>query len=49
MTYEVVITRRAERELCEAAEWYARKSPKIGEEWYDKFLQSMLTLSRNPL
>ena len=48
MMYEVVITRRAERELRAAAEWYARKYPKIAEEWYDRFLQSILTLGKNP-
>lgn len=48
MTYEVVISRRAERELREAADWYAQRSPKIADEWYDKFLQSILTLGRNP-
>jgi plasmid stabilization system protein ParE len=48
MMYEVVITRRAERELRVAAEWYAQRSPRIADEWYDKFLKSILTLSRNP-
>lgn len=49
MTSRVVFTRRAERELEEAADWWAtHRSPAQAVRWYDAFSEALASLSRNP-
>jgi plasmid stabilization system protein ParE len=49
MTHCVVFTRRAERELEGAADWWAtHRSPSQAARWYAGFSESLASLSENP-
>lgn len=49
MTNRVVFTRRAERELESAAEWWAaHRSPSQAAPWYMGFSEALASLSHNP-
>ena len=48
MTYQVVLTDRAARDLEEAYRWYAERAPQSAVLWYNGFLESLDSLSTNP-
>jgi plasmid stabilization system protein ParE len=49
MTYEVIITSRAEQEAQANHDWWAEnRSPEQAAPWYDEFLKVALTLENNP-
>lgn len=48
MTYKVLISRRAQRELNQAADWIAKSAPETAERWFNKFVEALLTLRDNP-
>ena len=49
MSYEVVVTRLAERELDEAADWWAaHRSQEQAERWYNGFIEGIISLEDNP-
>jgi plasmid stabilization system protein ParE len=49
VSYEVVVTRRAERELNEAADWWAaHRSREQAERWYNGFVEGIISLEDNP-
>jgi plasmid stabilization system protein ParE len=49
MTIRVVLTRRAERELEGAADWWAtHRSSSQAARWYAGFSDALASLSRNP-
>lgn len=50
MNYDVVLSRQAERELNETADWIARQSasPAAAEQWFDGFINTLLSLERMP-
>ncbi len=48
MEYEVVITQRAEQQLNNAAKWYADNATAIAADWYNGFLNALLSLESNP-
>ena len=49
MTYRVLFTRRAERELEGAADWWAaNRSPTQAARWYAGFSEAIASLSRKP-
>ena len=48
MTYQVVVLRRAEQELNAAADWIAEYSPDAAARWFNSFVDSLLSLEKNP-
>jgi plasmid stabilization system protein ParE len=48
MTYHVVLTNRAARDLDEAYKWYAQKAPDAAVQWYNGFMDALGTLASNP-
>jgi plasmid stabilization system protein ParE len=49
MTYEVVITRPAEKQLLEAALWWSEhRSADQALRWYEGFLEALYLLQDNP-
>jgi plasmid stabilization system protein ParE len=48
MTYEVVMTGRAERDLRAAAEWIAASAPEAALRWLDGFRKAIGRLQSNP-
>jgi plasmid stabilization system protein ParE len=49
MTYDVLITARAEQEAQDAHDWWAEnRSPEQAARWYDEFLKAAGSLERNP-
>jgi plasmid stabilization system protein ParE len=49
MTYKVLLTRRAEVELNDAADWWAEhRSIKQATRWYSKFSDAIAALAENP-
>ena len=48
MRYDVVILRRAERELNAAADQIARQAPEAADRWFNGFIEALLTLEKNP-
>ena len=49
MTYEVILTARAECELRTASLWIARSSPEAAIRWFEGFVKKIATLETNPL
>ena len=48
MSYTVLITPEAERQLRENAEWWAKnRSAEQAERWYDGFMRSLESTPRN--
>jgi plasmid stabilization system protein ParE len=48
MTYRVVLTDRAARDLDEAYQWYAERAPEAAVRWYNGFLDALDSLAGNP-
>lgn len=48
MKYEVVVTRRAERELHAAADRIAKVAPEAAERWFNGFVNALLALEQSP-
>lgn len=48
MTYDVLVTTRAEKELNQAADWITKDAPDTAERWFNGFVKALLTLSVNP-
>jgi plasmid stabilization system protein ParE len=48
MTYQVVLTDRAARDLDEAYRWCAEQAPEAAVGWYNGFLDALNSLARNP-
>jgi plasmid stabilization system protein ParE len=48
MTYHVLVTTRAERELNQATDWIAKNAPDTAERWFRGFVKAILTLEENP-
>ena len=48
MTYQVVLTNRAARDLDEAYQWYAEQAPEAAAGWYNGFLDALNSLAGNP-
>ncbi len=48
MTCQVVVLRRAERELDAAADWIAEYSPEAAARWFSSFVDVLLSLENNP-
>jgi plasmid stabilization system protein ParE len=49
MTHDVVLTRRAARELEDAADWWAEhRSPNEAARWYAGFSDAIASLERKP-
>lgn len=48
MTFEVVITKRAERQLHDATAWYAKQAPHIVDAWFDGFVNAIVSLGTHP-
>lgn len=48
MTYQVVLTDRAARDLDEAYRWYAERAPEAATRWYNGFLDALNSLGSNP-
>ena len=48
MTYQVLITERAQRELSEATDRIAEHAPETAERWFNGFVRAILTLRVNP-
>ncbi len=41
MSFEVLVARRAEQELNQAADWIARSAPDTAEEWFYRAIVSL--------
>ena len=48
MTYDVLVTKHAERELNSAADWIAGDSPDTAQRWFNEFVEAILTLGEFP-
>ena len=48
MTFAVLVTKQAKRELRDATNWIAKDAPTTAERWHDGFIESLETLSENP-
>src|SRR3989304_3152014 len=49
MTYEVLITTKAQQEAQANHDWWAEhRSPEQAARWYDEFLAAALSLEQNP-
>ena len=48
MTFEVLVTERAEQELNQAADWIARDAPDTAEKWFNGFVEAIVSLSEHP-
>lgn len=49
MTYEVIITERAEKEAQTHHDWWAHhRSVEQAARWYDEFLSSAFSLEQDP-
>jgi plasmid stabilization system protein ParE len=48
MSYVVIITRQAARELDLAANWIAKQAPVAAARWYNGFVAAILRLNNNP-
>lgn len=48
MTYTVIISPTAERELEQAYEWLVALTPQHGPLWYNDLLDAILSLDSNP-
>ena len=48
MTYQVVLTDRAARDLDEAYRWFAERAPEAAVDWYNGFLDALNSLVSNP-
>jgi len=49
MTYEVVLTDKAQEELDAAHDWWARhRSAEQAARWYNTFADALLALAENP-
>ena len=47
-TYDVLVTKQAERDLNSAADWIARDAPDTAQRWFNGFVESLLTLEQFP-
>jgi plasmid stabilization system protein ParE len=48
MTYRILLTDRAARDIDEAHRWYAERAPKAAVAWYNGFLDALNSLATNP-
>lgn len=48
MTYRVVLTDRAARDLDEAYRWCAEQAPETAVGWYNGFVDALNSLAHNP-
>jgi Plasmid stabilisation system protein. len=48
MIYEVVIQPRALRDLDESQQWAAKHAPFTARRWYNRFIDRLHSLRRNP-
>lgn len=48
MTYRVVTTRRADRELADQYQWFCENAPTYADKWLDGFERAIEALSVNP-
>jgi plasmid stabilization system protein ParE len=47
MTYDLVYTNRAKRDLNVAADWIAQRAPETAERWFQGFVAALETLRRD--
>ena len=48
MSFEVVLTEEAKRQLDEACEWYQQNAPHLANDWYNGLLDSLYLLEYDP-
>ncbi len=48
MTYQVILTDRAARDLEEAYQWCAERAPETAVRWYNGFIEALESLGTNP-
>jgi len=48
MSYQVLITERAERELKDATDRIAEHAPETADRWFNGFIKALSTLGLNP-
>ena len=48
MKYDVVLTDTARRQLDEACAWYASRDSRVADEWYNGFINALISLENNP-
>lgn len=48
MSFEVLVTERAARELSQAADWIAMDAPETANRWFNGFVAAIQTLAENP-
>lgn len=48
MKYEVIILKRAQQELHDAADRIAKDAPETAERWFNGFIEALRTLEVNP-
>ncbi len=48
MTYQVLLTDRATRDLDEVYQWCAERAPETAVGWYNGFLDALGSLANNP-
>lgn len=49
MTYDVVLTRKAERQITSAARWWAKhRSLQQAERWYQGLMHTLNSLAQDP-
>lgn len=48
MSFNVLVTERAERELNQTADWIARDAPDTANRWFNGFVTSIVSLADNP-
>ncbi len=48
MSFDVLVTERAEQELNQAADWIARDAPDTAEKWFKQFVEAIISLGKNP-
>ena len=48
MSFDVLVTERAEQELNQAADWIARDAPDTAEKWFNGFVEALDSLGEHP-
>jgi plasmid stabilization system protein ParE len=48
MSFQVLITAQAERDLDDAAAWIAERAPQAAARWYDELRSAILSLADSP-
>ena len=48
MTYNVILTDRAQRDLDQAYQWFAEHAPQAAIGWYNGFIRALNSLAHDP-